>query len=135
MVVMNFLNRRWLVFFLILFVTWYPVSFFIVTIYQATENPILLFIGNIFTPLWILLISYLYFRRARNDWPARFVTAIGWMALLFLFSALLARPVYGYDWTSVVNWDVVNANWINVVAIIVGGIAAHRSTSFEKSIP
>lgn len=119
--------KRWFLFFTLLFIVWYPASLLLVTAYAATGSAWLFVSGSVFTPLWALLVSYLYFRRARDDWPARFFTAFGWMVLMFVGSALLVEPFYGVDWTSLFTWDVVNANWINVVAILVGGIAAHKS--------
>ncbi len=126
-------TRRWFAYFFLLFVVWYPVTFLIVTMYSIIQHPIFLFAGNVFTPLWILLVSYLYFRKAQDDWPARFATAIGWMILFFLCSVLLVQPVYGYPWTSIFTWDVINANWVNLVAILVGGIAAHKSVSSQPN--
>jgi hypothetical protein len=123
------LSTRWFLFFLLLFIVWYPVTLLLITMYGLLQHPIFLFVGNVFTPLWILLVSYVYFRKARNDWFARFVTAIGWMCLFFLFSAILIKPVYGYEWTTIFSWDVMNANWMNLAAILIGGIAAHKSTT------
>lgn len=120
-------TKRWFGFYFLLFVVWYPVTFLLVTMYGLFQHPIFLFVSNVFTPLWLLLVSYLYFRNARDDWSARFVTAVGWMVLLFVTSAVLVKPVYGYAWTSIFTWQVVNANWVNLVAILVGGIAAHKS--------
>jgi hypothetical protein len=117
------------------FVVWYPGSLLIVTAYEVTGQPFLFIAGTVFTPLWALLCSYLYFRGARDDWTARTVTAFGWMILMFIFSALLVKPVYGYEWTSVVNLNVINANWINLVAIFVGGIAAHKTTPPSMPLP
>jgi hypothetical protein len=37
--------------------------------------------------------------------------------------------VYGYEWTTIFSWDVMNANWMNLAAILIGGIAAHKSTT------
>ncbi len=82
--------------------------------------------GVIFVPMWVLFVSYLYFRKARNDWEARLETAFGWIALMILFSAVLVGPVYGYHWSTILNWGVVNANWMNVAAILVGGVAAGK---------
>mgnify|MGYP001558264880 CR=1 FL=1 len=120
-------TKRWFGYFILMFIVWYPVTLLVVTMYSVLQQPIFLLAQNLFTPLWILLVSYLYFRHARDDWAARFVTAAGWMALLFLFSAALVQPVYGYPWTSVLTWEVLNANWVNFVAILVGGITAHQS--------
>jgi hypothetical protein len=124
---LSFFTKRWIGFFALFFIVWYPASLILVTTYQVTGHPLLFIAGNVFTPLWALLVSYFYFRRARDDWPARFVTAFGWMVLMFALSALLVGPVYGAAWTSLFTWDVINANWINLVAILVGGFAAHRS--------
>ena len=119
--------KRWIGFFLLFFCVGYPVSLVIYTAYQVTQYPFVLLGGVIFTPLWALLVSYLYFRFARNDWTARLATAVGWIALTIFLSAILVEPVYGYSWSTILNWGVVNANWVNVAAILVGGIAAHTS--------
>ncbi|MBI4437788.1 hypothetical protein HY631_02450 [Candidatus Uhrbacteria bacterium] len=127
-------TQRWFAFFLLYFVVWYPVSFAIVSAYQVTGQPVLYIAANIFTPLWTLFMSYLYFRKAENNWTARLATALGWMVLMFTLAILLVRPVYGLGWTSIANWDVVNANWINVVAIVVGALAAVRSEQRSSKI-
>lgn len=129
MEVKTIFTKHWFGYFALLFVVWYPVMFLIVTMYSILQHPIFLFAGNVFTPLWILLVSFLYFRKARDDWSARFITAVGWMVLLFVFSAILAQPVYGYSWTMIFTWDIINANLINLVAILVGGVAAHKSVA------
>ena len=128
-------TKRWFGYFVLLFIVWYPVMLLLVTMYSILEQPIFLFAADVFTPLWILLVSYLYFRKARDDWEARFVTAVGWMVLLFVCSAALVEPIYGYSWTTIFTWDVVNANWVNLVAILVGGVAAHRSTPVSTQPP
>jgi hypothetical protein len=120
-------TKRWFAFFLIYFVTWYPISLIIVTAYELTGQPYLFIAGTIFTPLWSLFISYMYFRHTRNDWTSRFITAFGWMALLFVGAAVLVQPVYGVSWTSIFSLEVLNANWINIAAIIVGGVGAQQS--------
>ncbi|MBI5793880.1 hypothetical protein HZA87_02210 [Candidatus Uhrbacteria bacterium] len=119
-------TRRWFAFFFLYVVVWYPISFLLLSAYQVTGNPAVYIAANIFTPLWTLLVSYLYFRKAENHWPARFATAFGWMALMFALAVVLVKPVYGLGWSSILNLDVINANWINVVAIIVGAIAAAK---------
>lgn len=121
------ITKRWVLFFLLFFLIWYPGSLLIVTAYEVTVQPFLFIGGVVFTPLWVLLVSFLYFRNARDDWTARFTTAIGWIALMFLFSAILVQPVYGYHWTSIINLDTLNTNWINVLAILVGGTVAHKT--------
>lgn len=126
---MNFktlITKRWIAFFSLFFIIWYPSSLLLVSIYEITLIPILFIAMNVLTPLLSLLIAYFYFRDARNDWTARLVTGFGWIILLFFFSALLVKPVYGVDWTSIINLPVINMNWINVVAIVIGGIVAHK---------
>jgi len=129
MEVKTIFTKRWFAFFFLMFIVWYPVTLLLITMYSILQHPIFLFAGNVFTPLWVLLVSYLYFRKAQDDWPARFVTAFGWMILFFLFSAILVQPVYGYPWTSIFTWNVINNNWVNLVAILVRGVAAHKTTS------
>jgi hypothetical protein len=119
-----YFTRRWLSYFALYFLIWYPISFILVTAYQATGSAVVYIGANVFTPLWALCISYLYFRRAQNTWSARFITAFGWMFLMFVLAGALVKPVYGLDWRNIINWNVINANWINVVAIIVGALAA-----------
>lgn len=127
MEVKTIFTKRWFGHFALLFVVWYPVTLLLITMYGVFEHTIFLFVRDVFTPLWALFVSYLYFCKARDDWNARFITAVGWMVLFFFFSAILARSVYGYEWTMILSWDVINANWVNFVAILVGGIAAHKS--------
>ena len=127
------LTKRWLGFFALFFLIWYPISLLIVSAYEVTGQPLLFIAGNVFTPLWILLVSFLYFRKAPDDWASRFITAFGWIILMFLFSAILVKPIYGYDWISIINLNVLNANWINIIAIVVGGFAAHKSGSVVGS--
>ncbi|PJA46414.1 hypothetical protein CO174_00160 [Candidatus Uhrbacteria bacterium CG_4_9_14_3_um_filter_50_9] len=118
------LSKRWWLYFLLLFVIWYPVSVLLFTYYELTGNPYTYIVSNIFTPLWFLFVGFLYFRKARNDWSARFVTAFGWIFLTFLLEVLLVEPVYGYSWEIILNLEVLVSNWINVVAVLVAGVAA-----------
>ncbi len=120
-------TKRWFGYFFLFFVPWYPAALVVSTSYEVFGSAWLFVAANVMTPLWLLLISYLYFRRARSDWPARFATAFGWMLLLFILAAILIQPVYGFPWTNVFTLDSINANWINLVAILVGGTAAHTS--------
>ena len=128
MEVKTIFTQRWFGFFFLLFLVLYPVTLLIVTMYSILQHPVFLLAGNSFTPLWILLVSTLYFRKARDDWSARFATAIGWIGLFLVFSAILAEPVYGYPWTSVFTWDVITTYWVNLVAILIGGMVAHKSS-------
>ncbi|MBT5808335.1 hypothetical protein HOI18_03625 [Candidatus Uhrbacteria bacterium] len=119
-------TKRWFLFFLLLFAVWYPVSVILFTGYQLTLSPFFFIATNAFTPLWFVFVAYRFFKKSRNDWTSRLVTAVGWIALMFFFAALLVKPVYGYDWTSIINIDVIMANWINVVAVVVAGVAAQK---------
>ena len=123
----GYFTKRWFGYFFLFFVPWYPSVVLVVTSYEIFGTGWLYFVANIMTPLWLLPISFFYFRKARSDWSARFVTAFGWMALLFLFAAILIEPVYGGSWTDVFTLESVNGQWINLIAILVGGTAAHTS--------
>lgn len=120
------MTKRWWKFFVLFFVVWYPISVILVTAYQVTASAYAFMAINLFAPLWFLIAAYLYFKNARNDWQARFFTAFGWVILMFFLAALLVKPVYGYSWTTIVNLDVLLANWINVIAVIVAGMVAHK---------
>ncbi len=120
-------TKRWFKYFFLFFLTWYPSAFLVSTAYEVFGNAPLFIVASVITPLWLLLFSYLYFRGARDDWTARTVTAFGWMSLMFVCAAILIQPVYGYSWTNVFTLDSINANWMNLVAILVGGTAAHRA--------
>ncbi|NQV89471.1 MAG: hypothetical protein HQ488_04075 [Parcubacteria group bacterium] len=123
----GYITKRWFIFFFLFFIPWYPSALLVSTSYEVFGSGWLFLVAQIMTPLWLLIMGYLYFRKARNDWPARFVTAFGWMLMIFLLSALLIEPVYGYPWQGVFTLDAVNGQWMNLIAIIVGGTAAHKS--------
>jgi hypothetical protein len=131
----SFFSKRWFGFFLLLFVVWYPIMFLLMTMQNLFEKSLFLFAGNIFTSLWMLLVSYWYFRFAPNTWMDRCVTALGWVILLFLISVLLVKPVYGYAWQSMFTLDVIDVYWVHVAAIFVGGLVAHTSTMAQTKTP
>lgn len=124
----SYINLRWLLFFLLYFVVWYGVSMLLIAQYQATENITFLEASSAFGPVWLIMTSYLYFRTERDDWNARFVTSIGWVGLMFVFSALLAGPIYGQNWTDAFQWPVMFSHWVSLVAVLIGGTIAHHTT-------
>lgn len=109
-------------YFLLLFVLWYPGSFLLYVAYAVTKNGVLNVALQIFFPFLIFLCSFLYFRKSANDWNDRFLVAFGWIILTFFFSALLVPYVYGFDWTSIINIPQISANWSSLLAVFFSGI-------------
>ena len=115
-------KKRYFGYFILTFIFWYVLSFFLSGFMAVLQTPLMFIIGQVFSPLLLLLMSWLYFRKAhRNDWPSRFTVAISWIVLSLIASALLVPYAYGYDWTSILNTRVLDAQWINIAAILVGG--------------
>lgn len=118
----RYFTKRYFLFFLLLFVVWYPGSFLLYVAYNVTQNGVLFVALNVYYPLLMFLCSFLYFRKSINDWNDRFAVAFGWIVLTFLIAALLVRSVYGFDWTSIVNIPQIQTNWIPFLAVLLAGI-------------
>jgi hypothetical protein len=119
-------TKRWWIYFLVFFVIWYPISFILYTMYSVTLNPLFYLGITVFGALFLLFLSYRYFKNAQNDWNNRFITAFGWYVLTLILAAILVRPLYGFHWTSIINSSIIYIDWINVVAVLVGGLVAQR---------
>jgi hypothetical protein len=128
------LSKSWWLYFLLYFVIWYPVSFILFTSYQATASFYVFVTMHLFPPLWLLIVAFLYFRKARNDWNARFITAFGWLLIMLILAVLLVEPVYGYPWTAIINTQALMADWVMVVAVLVAGMIAYKPKT-ESLIP
>lgn len=118
----RYFSKRYFLYFLLLFVLWYPGSFLLYVAYAVTKNGVLNVALQIFFPFLIFLCSFLYFRKSANDWNDRFLVAFGWIILTFFFSALLVPYVYGFDWTSIINIPQISANWSSLLAVFFSGI-------------
>lgn len=118
----RYFTKRYFLYFFLSFLVWYPVSFLFFIGYMATENGVLNVALTVYYPLLIFLFSFFYFRKSLNDWNDRFCVAIGWIVLTFFFSALLVKPVYGLEWTSIVNLPQIQANWSPFLLVLIAGI-------------
>ncbi len=124
---MDFLKRtftkRYLFFFLLFFLVWYPTSFLLYIAFLVLENGFLFVALNAHFPLLISLFSFLYFRKSANDWNDRFFVAFGWVLLSLALAVILVKPIYGLDWTSILNTAQIQTNWIPVACILLVGVA------------
>ncbi len=124
----SFFYARFFIYWFAAFLILYASSFLLFGAFAVTRAPMLYFALQVHSPLILLVFSYLYFRHAaRTDWSARIITAIVWIVLTILLSAVLIKPVYGFDWTAAINLRVLNSHWIDIAAIIIGGFLAAPS--------
>ncbi len=124
----TYITKRWFIYFLLYFLVSYVGMTFLITGFQITESGIFFVAIKIFHPIVALAAAYLYFRKAHNDWQARFITAIGWTALYYVLVIALLEPVWGVAWKQGFTWSMIVPHWLYIVGIIVGATAAHRST-------
>ncbi len=119
-------SKRWFSYLIVLFLLWYSGVLVLVTWYDITASPAA-FIGvRIYQPLIILFFAYRFFRRSRNTWEDRLITAFGWILIAYVISVFLIEPVYGYDKSALLTWQSIQSHWINVVAVLVGGMVAPK---------
>lgn len=130
----RYFTKRYFLYFLLLFLLWYPGSFFLYIGYIVMKNGFIYVALNAYYPLLIFLFSYLYFRKSPNDWNDRFIVAFGWIALTFLFSALLVKAVYGFEWTMIVNIPQIEANWSSFLAVLLAGVLVKYLKSRPKKL-
>lgn len=118
----RYFTKRYALFFLFLFLVWYPGSFLLYVAYTVTKSGVLYVALNAYFPILIFLFSFLYFKKSLNDWNDRFFVAFGWIVLTFFFAALLVKSVYGFDWTTIINLPQIEANWSSFLAVLLSGI-------------
>jgi|GEM_PF-1888989 len=95
------------------------------TFWLATANSVLLFALQVWPPAFLVLMSWLYFRKVKsNDWPERLLTAFLWILLIAVVSAALMTPVYGASWTAAFTQTKIVGYGVNMSAILLGGIFA-----------
>lgn len=125
----QYFSKRYFLFFICYFVIWYSGMFLLFTLFEA--KPIMIFYValSLYYPLIVGGFAYAYFKKSINDWNERFIVAFGWIALSSIFSAILSRPVYGYDWTAVMNLDVIKTNWVGIFAIFIAAFLARKKIS------
>ncbi len=122
----RYLTKRYFILFAIFFVLWYLGSLLLFTLYQTTPKMIFYVALNLYDPILLGIIAFLYFRKSINDWNDRFIVAFGWVALAIVLSAFLSKPIYGYDWTTIINLEVIKANWVGVFVILVAAFLARK---------
>ncbi len=118
------LNKRWISFFVLYFIVWYPVSITLASAYQIVGQAVLLYASALFTVIYWFFISYLYFRKAQNDWISRFLAGSCWIALMILFVTVLSEPVLGIPWRNVLSVYTFFGIAVNLAAILAGGMFA-----------
>ena len=120
----SYFTKRWFLYYLLLFVVWYVGTLFIFSWYEVTNSDVAYVGFQLYQPMAVFLVSYFYFRKARNTWNDRLVTAVLWVLVTYILAVLLVEPVYGYDMSTVLNWHSFQSNWINLAAIIFAGFVA-----------
>lgn len=120
----SFFSKRYFGFFILHFVIWFVVSTTLTSMYDIVRQPILLYASGGFTLVFWMLIAYLYFRHARNDWTARLVVGVTWLVFTQVITAALAEPVLGLKWTAVFNSYTYFGGILNLLMILLGAVLA-----------
>ncbi len=123
----QYLSKRYFKLFLLFFVPWYYGSFILGAAYSAIDKQFLFVANNLFYPMILAGFGYLYFRKSKNDWDDRFAVIVGWIGMTIILSALLAQPMYGFSWTTILNSREIMTHWVGVVALLVAAFVAKRA--------
>ncbi|MEK7452175.1 MAG: hypothetical protein AAB664_02460 [Patescibacteria group bacterium] len=108
------------------FILWYLGSLLIFTLYQINPKMMIFVAMNMYYPALLGIFAFFYFRKSVNDWNDRFFVAFGWIFFALICSAILVKPVYGYDWTNIINLEVIKSNWTGVFVIILAAFFARK---------
>lgn len=119
-------SKRYFEFFGIFFILWYLGSFLIFSANTVLNQRVFFIALNLYYPLLLIIASYFYFRKSLNDWNDRLVVAFGWIILTLIFAAVLVKPFYGYSWTSIINMDTIQSNWIGMLSVLFGAFLAKQ---------
>lgn len=119
-------SKRYFIYFGVFFVLWYLGSFIILTSNTVLNQQVFFIALNLYYPLLLVITSYLYFRKSVNNWNDRLVVAFGWIILTLILAAILAKPFYGYSWRSIINSDIIESNWIGLLAVLFGAFLAKQ---------
>jgi hypothetical protein len=117
-----YLTKRYFLLFFFFFLLWYPGSFLLYTAYMATASDFFGVALNNYFLVLIFIFSFFYFKKSLNDWNDRLIVAFGWIALTFILAALLVKPIYGLDWTTIVNIPQITTNWGSFLIVLVAGM-------------
>lgn len=122
----RYLSKRYFLMFVLFFVIWYPGALLIFSLYQIMPKMVFYVALNMYYPIVLGLVAFFYFRKSINDWNDRFIVAFGWATLALLITAMLSQPIYGYDWTTVINLEVIKANWLGIFIILSAAFLARK---------
>lgn len=86
-----------------------------------------------FLPFMVFLFSFFYFLKSKNDWNDRFAVAVGWLMMLYLLAALLVKPIYGYEWDSILNTDQLLNAWSPFLSVLISGLIAQKLKKEKKA--
>ncbi len=126
--------KRVLGFWLLLFVPLYAVNFLLYAVYLAGRSPFAFAALQALTPLAYLGVGFLYYRHdGATGWGPRLAVIPVWLLLALAASAALVQAVYGYSWTSIVNFQVLQNQGANFAAMLAAAWLVSRKHS--PSIP
>lgn len=125
---------RVLGFWVLMFVPLYAANFFLYAFFVASNGSPLVFAAlQALTPLTYLGVGYLYYRKdGAVGWMPRLAVIPVWLILTLLTSATLVLPVYGYDWSSILNFQVLQSQGANFAAML---FAAYLVMRKQMKIP
>lgn len=130
----QYVTKKYVLSWMLFFLIWYPISFLFSVSYNVTQNQFLSVAMNTFFPVLLFCFAFHYFKNNKNDWNERLILGIGWIVLSIVFSAILAKPVYGSSWLTILNIEQFIANWISLFAVILAGISVESWKKKKRSI-
>jgi len=119
----TYFPKRYFAYFGVLFIVWYTLSLLFFGVYSATEDVVISLAQNMLFPTLIFILTFFYMRSSVNDWNDRFAVAVGWSGLSLVLAGMLSKPMYGFDWSMVVNPTSVTGLWIPMVVSLFGSLA------------
>lgn len=120
------ITKRWVVYSLVYFLMGYVGIVLMSTGYEFMPSALLYILLRVYQPIVALVVAYLYFKKSKNDWPSRFVAAIGWTIIFYVLSVLLLPVVFGIPISAGLNFKMLYPHWLNIIGILVAGIAAFK---------
>ncbi len=125
---------RVLGFWALMFVPLYALNFLLYAYWLASKgSPIIFAALQAVTPLAYLGVSFLYYRKdGASGWLPRLAVMPVWLLLSLIASAALVLPVYGYDWRSILNGQVLQNQGPNFAGMLA---AAYLVTRNQRKTP
>lgn len=129
----EYFTKRFIGYFCLLFLLWYLGSFLLFISYSVTQMGTIRVALVTFLPFMVFLFSFFYFLKSKNDWNDRFAVAVGWLMMLYLLAALLVKPIYGYEWDSILNTDQLLNAWSPFLSVLISGLIAQKLKKEKKA--